>query len=168
MATAEQQPDAIETRPLGYRGRCSAPRLSRDRALLASRLPEPRRAGFFPGGLRPLARARSAPPSPPSSARISRRWLICSPRPQPGGAERNYPINADVPSPLSTRLPDNPPAGQPACRNKVCAHRSRRPKFGCLNVEVTGRLSVCPTGIFVEQRPSYQGPPLRVHAAALI
>ena len=49
--------------PLHGRGPWSASRLSRDRALLALRLPEPRRAGFVPVGLRSRARAQSAPPA---------------------------------------------------------------------------------------------------------
>jgi len=85
--------------------RKSASRLSRDQALLALRLPEPRRTGFGGVGaerlwLRAVAGfygiSRSAPPRAHPEREPQR----------PSAAEWDCPINASVPSPRSIRQPD--------------------------------------------------------------
>ena len=106
-----------------YFGWYSASRLSRDRALLALRLAEPRQAGFVRGRLRSLARART------SGSRLSRDLTASGDLLPRGSArrgrhplsavERDRPLNADVPSPLSS---DDP--------TRVSTPRSRRPKSG--------------------------------------
>ena len=98
---AEQSSDTIRSGFHHCLGRCGASRLSRDRALLALRLAEPRQTGFVPGGLRSLARTRSVP----LGTRLSADLLPGDPdrreRQHPRAADRECPINTDVPSPVS-------------------------------------------------------------------
>jgi len=116
--------------------RKSASRLRRDQALLALRLPEPRRTGFGRVGaerlwLRAVAGfygiSRSAPPRAHPEREPQR----------PSAAEWDCPINASVPSPLSIRQPDRgvrPWGRRPKSRatgerthRPACNPRPRRP-----------------------------------------